>query len=279
MADSVPVTAQPKAQAPPLDRSDKYVSKMATVQTIGKNKVVIGHGSVIHPFAVLKPTNGPILIGEYCVIDEACVIENKCTGERDMQSIFELFPAGVAKTFGPNFGANPALNNMTEPAPGSEERGAPNIPPTTLCIGNNNYFGPRVRIEAAAIGDGNVFEPMSSVGIMAVVQDGCHLRAATRVTHDGFLPSFTVVEGSGGGSQWRTNPAVTESWCPTTDPLLRSCSSDRAVPTQESDEDVERPADGSSGVVFTSEQLQAQFLKDVSEKAQARSRYLRKVLK
>jgi carbonic anhydrase/acetyltransferase-like protein (isoleucine patch superfamily) len=41
------------------------------------HSVTIGHGTVVHPYAMIQATNGPIVIGDYCVLDEACMVENK----------------------------------------------------------------------------------------------------------------------------------------------------------------------------------------------------------
>ncbi|VDM61386.1 unnamed protein product [Angiostrongylus costaricensis] len=38
----------------------------------------IGAGTVVHPFAVIKATNAPIIIGENNIIEERSLIENIC---------------------------------------------------------------------------------------------------------------------------------------------------------------------------------------------------------
>ncbi|KHJ84040.1 bacterial transferase hexapeptide repeat protein [Oesophagostomum dentatum] len=38
--------------------------------------VSIGAGTVVHPFAIIKATNGPIIIGENNIIEERSLIEN-----------------------------------------------------------------------------------------------------------------------------------------------------------------------------------------------------------
>ncbi|VDN34092.1 unnamed protein product, partial [Cylicostephanus goldi] len=38
--------------------------------------VSIGAGTVVHPFAVIKATNGPIIIGENNIIEDRSLIEN-----------------------------------------------------------------------------------------------------------------------------------------------------------------------------------------------------------
>ncbi|VDN86444.1 unnamed protein product [Brugia pahangi] len=64
--------------------SDAVVCKEATLEgdiTIGSDFGAIGTieihlGTVVHPTAVIRATNGPIIIGENNNIEETCVIEN-----------------------------------------------------------------------------------------------------------------------------------------------------------------------------------------------------------
>ncbi|KAL3997195.1 Bacterial transferase hexapeptide (six repeats) family protein [Acanthocheilonema viteae] len=52
--------------------SDAVVCKEAIL----KGDITIGSGTVVHPTAVIRATNGPIIIGENNNIEETCVIEN-----------------------------------------------------------------------------------------------------------------------------------------------------------------------------------------------------------
>ncbi|KAK6105395.1 Bacterial transferase hexapeptide (six repeats) family protein [Brugia pahangi] len=52
--------------------SDAVVCKEATLE----GDITIGSGTVVHPTAVIRATNGPIIIGENNNIEETCVIEN-----------------------------------------------------------------------------------------------------------------------------------------------------------------------------------------------------------
>ena len=42
-----------------------------------EGKIVIGTGTVVHPGAVIKATNGEIIFGEYNIVEETAVIENR----------------------------------------------------------------------------------------------------------------------------------------------------------------------------------------------------------
>lgn len=137
---------------------DNYISKDAVIRAgAQKHEVTIGHGTVVHPYAVIDSTNGPIQIGDYCVISEFASIVNTVSSA------------------------------AASPTDGSKR----------MVVGSYNIFAPRCVIEALRVGDGNKFGAMSSVGIMSVVEDYCVLNAKTRVTHDAVVPSRCVVFGEG----------------------------------------------------------------------------------
>ncbi|VDO46901.1 unnamed protein product [Onchocerca flexuosa] len=52
--------------------SDAVVCKEAILE----GEITIGSGTVVHPTAVIRATNGPIIIGENNNIEETSVIEN-----------------------------------------------------------------------------------------------------------------------------------------------------------------------------------------------------------
>jgi carbonic anhydrase/acetyltransferase-like protein (isoleucine patch superfamily) len=43
----------------------------------GGHTITVGHGTVIHPMAVIVARDGPITIGDYCIVDEFCEIANE----------------------------------------------------------------------------------------------------------------------------------------------------------------------------------------------------------
>ncbi|KJH51719.1 bacterial transferase hexapeptide repeat protein [Dictyocaulus viviparus] len=45
-------------------------------EAVLEGNVRIGAGTVVHPFAIIKASNGPILIGENNIIEERSLIEN-----------------------------------------------------------------------------------------------------------------------------------------------------------------------------------------------------------
>lgn len=68
----------PEMSAPATDRQRRYVSKDAVIVSgPHRHDIDIGVGCVIHPFAEIDATKGPISIGEYCIIDEGAVIVNE----------------------------------------------------------------------------------------------------------------------------------------------------------------------------------------------------------
>ena len=305
---SQPGEASSSTSAAPASRADKFLSRRAQIDNSGKYKVVFGYGCVVHPYAVLKPTNGPIKIGEYCIIGEECVIENCIPSSTDMKGVQCLFPASVAKEHGqPYPPLIPPASGQLQPEVAAPATPAAVVPPNTLVIGNHNYFGPRVKIQGAAIGNCNLFEANSSVGIMAVIQDGCTLRANTRVTHDAFVPDFTVIEGS--LSRWHINGAVmapfsvtpsttsnsTAAPSPSPAPPERDISSSAEVPPPvpgEEDEsttsvpaDLKEPSPPSNAeqqqaaAAFDAPSAAVAYLKEIARHAEVRSRTLRRQLK
>uniref|UniRef100_A0A0K0DA73 Dynactin subunit 6 n=1 Tax=Angiostrongylus cantonensis TaxID=6313 RepID=A0A0K0DA73_ANGCA len=52
-----------------------------------EGNVRIGPGTVVHPFAVIKATNAPIIIGENNIIEERSLIENILEGEEKVMEI------------------------------------------------------------------------------------------------------------------------------------------------------------------------------------------------
>jgi dynactin-6 len=70
---SEPKKQQSQAQLLP---ADIFVHSKAIIDKT-KHKVNVGHGSVLHPYCQILATNGPIIIGSYCIMNEYSVIENK----------------------------------------------------------------------------------------------------------------------------------------------------------------------------------------------------------
>lgn len=53
----------------------KYIHGTARIDE-RKYRVTIGHGSVVHPLVTIKAKTGPIVIGDYCIIEDECLIRN-----------------------------------------------------------------------------------------------------------------------------------------------------------------------------------------------------------
>ncbi|VDL80200.1 unnamed protein product [Nippostrongylus brasiliensis] len=65
-----------------------------------EGSIRVGAGTVVHPFAIIKATNGPIIIGENNIIEDRCLIENILNdGSKVMeigdQNIIEVGAVGV----------------------------------------------------------------------------------------------------------------------------------------------------------------------------------------
>lgn len=72
-------SARPRATTT-VDRQIQFISNLAVISFNANNitnapfDINVGRGSVIHPFAEIDATKGPIHIGEYCVVSERCRI-------------------------------------------------------------------------------------------------------------------------------------------------------------------------------------------------------------
>ena len=65
--------AQPQSAAGAA--ATMYVSPKAITE-MAKHKIHVGHGCVLHPYCKIAATNGPIILGEYCIFGEYSCIEN-----------------------------------------------------------------------------------------------------------------------------------------------------------------------------------------------------------
>jgi len=63
-------------------------------------------------------------------------------------------------------------------------------------IGNNNVFEVNCHVEAAIVGDFNVFESKSFVGPLVSVSRGCVIGAMCHVNYEEVLPENVVIYGS-----------------------------------------------------------------------------------
>jgi dynactin 6 len=130
-----------------------------------KHEITLGQGCVLHPFATVDATNGPLHIGDYCIIEEGAEI---------------VVPPPLAQ------GSSDAGSSSSTTAVGEG-----------TVIGSHNRFGPRCRVESSRVGSGNVFCAHSSAGMMSTIGDHCILAARARITHDVVLPTETRVLATG----------------------------------------------------------------------------------
>lgn len=105
--------------------------------------------------------SGPIIIGENCLLEEYTTI------------IYDLGESDDSTS-----------NNDTN---ASERK--------TLVIGANNVFEVGCRVEAASIGERNVFECKSFVSNRVHVSNGCLIGAGCRLGDRRMLPENTVIFG------------------------------------------------------------------------------------
>lgn len=66
-ADAAPTVRPPCDLHATLIISEKAILK-------GSHRITIGANTVLHPYAKLDATHGPVTIGQYCIIDEHAII-------------------------------------------------------------------------------------------------------------------------------------------------------------------------------------------------------------
>ena len=150
---------------PPTAAKQHHVSSRALVDS-SRHQITIGHATVIHPKAVIVARDGPIEIGDYCIVEEYCEIRN------------ELADSSTSSQKSSSSSAAPAM-----------------------VIGHQNHFCVRSEVRSGRIGSQNRFLPGSSLGIASAVGDHCIVEPYCRISHDVSLPSETVVFG-GLSSLW-----------------------------------------------------------------------------
>uniref|UniRef100_A0A0N4U5C3 Dynactin subunit 6 n=1 Tax=Dracunculus medinensis TaxID=318479 RepID=A0A0N4U5C3_DRAME len=68
--------------------------------------ITIGSGTIVHPTAVIRATNGPIVIGENNNVEETAVIENLCANGETLyigrDNVFEIESVMQASRVGDN---------------------------------------------------------------------------------------------------------------------------------------------------------------------------------
>lgn len=132
-----------------------------------RGNITITNGCVVHPSVTIAAISGPIIIGENCLLEEYTTI---------------IYDRGTTAT---SSQPNADTNNENEPKP-----------PAPLIIGPNNVFEVGCRVEAAAIGERNVFECKSFVSNRVHVSDGCLIGAGCRLTDERHLPENAVIFGT-----------------------------------------------------------------------------------
>eukprot|EP00760_Papus_ankaliazontas_P014680 PhM_4_TR16129/c0_g1_i1/m.31923/K10428/DCTN6; dynactin 6 len=149
---SVPQTQQHHQQPKP-SQVTPVASHISDLAVVSKN-VTLGHGCFVHPNARIDARNGPIVFGEYCVIEEYATISNEMiAGDKN----------------------------------GSESND------NTLYIGDRNVFRVGCKVRARRVGKDNYFDVRCRVHAGVVVGDGCTVRMATVVDPNSRLPDRTIV--------------------------------------------------------------------------------------
>lgn len=119
--------------------------------------------TIVHPCAVINAEAGPIIIGDYCLIEEQAKITHRFIKQY-------YFITSIQKTSYFRLPFDKANNTEEKPV---------------LTIGSHNVFEVDCEIEASSIGDSNVFEskcyvgPNVSVPNDCIIGAGCHLINAT----------------------------------------------------------------------------------------------------
>uniref|UniRef100_F1L1K6 Dynactin subunit 6 n=2 Tax=Ascaris suum TaxID=6253 RepID=F1L1K6_ASCSU len=125
--------------------------------------VTIGAGTVVHPAAEIRATNGPIVMAENNNVEELAVIEN-------------LNPDGE-----------------------------------TMFIGRDNVFEVSSMVQAARIGNNNVFGVRCFVGPQTTVTNGCSVGVKCRATMKEVLPENVVIYGETQTRRTASEPPLIQS--------------------------------------------------------------------
>ncbi|KAK9873383.1 hypothetical protein WA026_022448 [Henosepilachna vigintioctopunctata] len=120
-----------------------------------RGDITIGKDTIVHPMATIIAESAPIIIGENCLIEEQAKIVYRVPFDR------------------------------------VEDKD--NIPP--LIIGSFNVFEVGCHVEAAKIGDSNVFESKCFVGNKVSVSNGCTIGAGCQLTNEQELKENIIVYG------------------------------------------------------------------------------------
>ncbi|WKX87896.1 hypothetical protein Q1695_007927 [Nippostrongylus brasiliensis] len=99
-----------------------------------EGSIRVGAGTVVHPFAIIKATNGPIIIGENNIIEDRCLIENILN---DGSKVMEIGDQNIievgAVIHAPRIGSNNVLHVQCEVGPDS-------------CVSNGCSVGVRCKL-------------------------------------------------------------------------------------------------------------------------------------
>ncbi|CAH2010787.1 unnamed protein product [Acanthoscelides obtectus] len=120
-----------------------------------RGDITIGSGTIVHPSAVIIAEAGPIIIGDWCLIEEQVKIVHRLPF--DQQS-----------------------NENSQPV---------------LIIGSNNVFEVDCIVEAPKIGNNNVFESKCFVGNKVTISNGCTIGAGCKITDEQILPENVIIFG------------------------------------------------------------------------------------
>jgi carbonic anhydrase/acetyltransferase-like protein (isoleucine patch superfamily) len=165
-------TKHGSADKPPPQRQQQqqqHVSRHAFISSsCPQYSVSIGHGTVIHPKAVIVAKDGPITIGDYCVMDEFSKVVNDLSRGQ----------------------SHPSLKGATSST--TTAATAATVPPS-MVIGSYNHICSRAEVYSASIGDQNTVMPYAYLGTGSILGNSCRVEPYARVSIDVTVPNETVV--------------------------------------------------------------------------------------
>ncbi|ETN78188.1 bacterial transferase hexapeptide repeat protein [Necator americanus] len=122
--------------------------------------VSIGAGTVVHPFAIIKATNGPIIIGENNIIEDRSLIENMWSCIFKATTCFRLE---------------------------NDDK--------LMEIGNQNVIEVGAVVHAPTVGNNNVLHVQCEVSPNSCISNGCSIGVRCKLFAKETLPEQTVIYG------------------------------------------------------------------------------------
>lgn len=156
----------------------------------GTHAITLGEHVLIHPRSHLIAVNGPLLIGEKCIISEKCVVG----GPVQSSSVADA----ASKPSSGSAQPSPLLAHGDE---GDDE----DADPVKTTIGSSCFIHAASQIHAGAtIKDAVLIEP--HVTVLAGITIGSHAKVCAGITVDRDVEDWAVIYGNGNVKRRRKQP-------------------------------------------------------------------------